>query len=63
MAAFLMEGIELDLQEVKKVMGYRKRDAIEMLLSAFHSEMAGREMLVEQIHGNFEEKNVGVLYV
>ncbi len=56
MSAFSMEGIEVDLTEVKKVMGYRKKDAIVMLLQKFHPEKAREETLVAQIHSNFEEK-------
>ena len=54
-AAFLKEGIEMPFAEVKMVMGYRKRDAIVMLLNKFYPELTSNEALVSQIHDSFEE--------
>jgi phosphonatase-like hydrolase len=56
MAAFMQEGIEVSLQEVNKVMGYRKKEAILMLLEKFHPEMMNKAGMVDPIHSSFEEK-------
>jgi phosphonatase-like hydrolase len=54
-AAFLKEGIEVPLAELKKVMGYRKKDAITMLLERLHIQTDDRDGLIRKIHSNFEE--------
>ena len=56
MAAFMLNGIELSLPEVNKVMGYRKKEAIGMLLDKYQYTLSERRDLVNNIHSSFEEK-------
>ena len=49
--AFKENGIDIPYEEVKKVMGWRKIDAVKMLLQKFHGE-AG-EAQIEKIHETF----------
>src|SRR5689334_2120187 len=54
MDAFKENGIEVPLSEVKKVMGFRKKDAIRMLLSRFKSASSvSSEAEIEKIHDAF----------
>jgi phosphonatase-like hydrolase len=53
--AFGQFNIVVPVEEVKKVMGYRKRDAIRMLLDKFYPEKAtDKQHLIEEIHEVFE---------
>jgi beta-phosphoglucomutase-like phosphatase (HAD superfamily) len=56
MASFMQQGIEISLPEVNKVMGYRKKEAILMLLEKFHPGMMNKAGMVDPIHNSFEEK-------
>jgi phosphonatase-like hydrolase len=49
--AFKENGIDIPFEEVKKVMGWRKIDAVKMLLQKFHN--GSDEALVEKIHDTF----------
>lgn len=49
--AFKENGIEVPLEEVKKVMGWRKIDAVKILLKKYHD--TAREDLAEKIHDAF----------
>ncbi len=50
--AFKESGINIPFEEVKKVMGWRKIDAVKMLLKKFHPGPADTEM-VKKIHDAF----------
>ncbi len=52
--AFRRFNMELSYDEVKKVMGYRKIDAIKMLLEKFYPEKINDE-LIHEIHNAFED--------
>lgn len=54
LAAFLERGIEVDRESVNHVMGYRKIEAIQMVLE--HKNIGASEFLVRDIHDLFEEK-------
>src|SRR5690349_21516905 len=49
--AFKANGIDIPYEEVKKVMGWRKIDAVKILLQKFHGE--ANEALIENIHEQF----------
>lgn len=49
--AFQANGIDIPYEEVKKVMGWRKIDAVKMLLQKFSGE--ANETLTEKIHETF----------
>jgi phosphonatase-like hydrolase len=49
--AFKENGIEIPFEEVKKVMGWRKIDAVKMLLQKFNNNVD--EELAEKIHAAF----------
>jgi phosphonatase-like hydrolase len=49
--AFKENGIDIPIEEVKKVMGWRKIDAVRMLLEKFHNNVG--EELAEKIHEQF----------
>jgi len=54
--AFRTTGIELPAEEVKKVMGFRKIDAVRLLLDKFSPDNpsgAERESLITEIHDRF----------
>jgi len=56
MEAFLTTGIQLPVEEVKKVMGFRKIDAVRLLLDKFSPDSpsgAEREALIREIHDRF----------
>jgi phosphonatase-like hydrolase len=52
-AAFRDFGFEMPLDEVKKVMGFRKMDAIAMLLEKFAPAHKDDEQLIDRIHIRF----------
>lgn len=54
MAAFREHGIELSRAEVQAVMGYRKIEAIEMLLRDIAIDKAMDSSLIQAIHDDFE---------
>jgi phosphonatase-like hydrolase len=56
MDAFRTAGVELPVEEVKKVMGFRKIDAVRLLLDKFSPGSpsgAERESLITEIHDRF----------
>ncbi len=57
MAAFADEGITVERSEVKKVMGWRKKDAIRILLEKY-SPSSLNDQLIDTIHDNFINKMV-----
>lgn len=52
-AAFRDFGFEMPVSEVKKVMGFRKIDAIALLLGKFAPEKKDDEVLIDRIHTRF----------
>jgi phosphonatase-like hydrolase len=55
-AAFRTADVELPVDEVKKVMGFRKIDAVRQLLDKFSPSLpagAAREALITEIHDRF----------
>jgi phosphonatase-like hydrolase len=52
-AAFRDFGFEIPVAEVKKVMGFRKMDAIALLLEKFAPAKKDDEMLIDRIHTRF----------
>jgi phosphonatase-like hydrolase len=57
-AAFADYGIRVPVAEVKKVMGFRKMDAIVLLLEKFAPEKKDDEELVDRIHTRFIDKMI-----
>lgn len=57
-SAFRDFGFDIPLPEVKKVMGFRKIDAITLLLEKFSAESAGDEILIDRIHTRFIDKMI-----
>jgi phosphonate degradation associated HDIG domain protein/phosphonatase-like hydrolase len=55
-AAFMEHGFELPVHEVNMVMGYRKMEAIHMLLEKFYPSMGNSGEMIKAIHDSFEEK-------
>jgi len=54
--AFRTTGVELPVEEVKKVMGFRKIDAVRLLLDKFSPDSPSgdeREALIKEIHDRF----------
>lgn len=57
--AFLEQGIEVSTEAVKKVMGWRKIDAIGKLLESYRpGEITRRPLFAASIHENFTKKMV-----
>lgn len=52
-AAFRTADVEVPADEVKKVMGFRKIDAVRRLLDKFSPGAHGRESLILEIHDRF----------
>ena len=50
--AFRASGLEVGREKIKTVMGWRKKDAIRMLLEQFYPEHANEEK-IEIIHTDF----------
>ncbi len=58
-SAFQKFGIEVPEEEVNKVMGWRKIDAIQLLLSKYHTgKPEDNKVLVDQIHDMFIDNMV-----
>ncbi len=57
-SAFRDYGFEMPLPEVKLVMGFRKIDAIALLLEKFAPEKAADEVLIDRIHTRFIDKMI-----
>ena len=52
--AFKQHGVVIPIEEVNKVMGWRKKDAIIILLDQFHSDNETySDELIDQIHDAF----------
>lgn len=54
-AAFRKQGFDIPREAVNEVMGYRKIEAIQQLLSRFYSSSVSNNQLIDKIHGAFEE--------
>jgi phosphonatase-like hydrolase len=57
-AAFRDYGFEIPLAQVKKVMGFRKIDAITLLLGRFAPAHKEDEVLISRIHSRFIDKMI-----
>ncbi|HVS95476.1 MAG TPA: HAD-IA family hydrolase [Puia sp.] len=57
-SAFRDFGFQIPVEEVKKVMGFRKIDAIALLLGRFAPECRDDEVLVDRIHTRFIDKMI-----
>jgi phosphonatase-like hydrolase len=57
--AFLENELEVPFEEVQQVMGYRKTEAISMLLDKFYPGLKHKEQTILAIHDKFEEKMLG----
>src|SRR5580700_10793241 len=57
-AAFKEYGFTMPAAAVKKVMGFRKMDAIVMLLAEFAPERRDEEELADRIHTRFIDKMI-----
>jgi phosphonatase-like hydrolase len=57
-SAFREFGFEMPLAQVKKVMGFRKMDAIVLLLEKFAPTHKDDELLIDRIHTRFIEKMI-----
>ncbi len=56
--AFLNAGYAVDKSDIDKVMGYRKTDAIKMILSSYRLSADKEEKLVEVIHNDFTQRMI-----
>src|SRR4030095_6651346 len=57
--AFQKFNLEISIEEVTKVRGYRKLDSIRILLEKFYPEkMLEDEELISQIHQAFEKSTI-----
>ena len=56
--AFRDFGFEMPRAEVKKVMGFRKMDAIALLMEKFAPARAADEVLIDRIHTRFIDKMI-----
>ncbi|HXB95646.1 MAG TPA: HAD family hydrolase [Puia sp.] len=56
--AFRDFGIEMPLAEVKKVMGFRKIDAISILLGQFAPEYGEEDIFIDRIHTRFIDRMI-----
>lgn len=57
--AFADYDLRIPAQDVKKVMGFRKMDAIVLLLEKFAPASKDDEVLVDRIHTRFIQKMIG----
>ncbi|HVU99088.1 MAG TPA: HAD family hydrolase [Puia sp.] len=57
-AAFRDFGFEIPVAQVKKVMGFRKMDAIALLLEKFAPARKDDEQLIDRIHTRFIDKMI-----
>jgi phosphonatase-like hydrolase len=57
-AAFRDFGFEMPVAQVKKVMGFRKMDAIVLLLEKFAPAHKDDEVLIDRIHTRFIDKMI-----
>jgi phosphonatase-like hydrolase len=57
-SAFRDFGFEMPLAEVKKVMGFRKIDAIALLLEKFAPEYKDDEIFIDRVHIRFIDKMI-----
>jgi phosphonatase-like hydrolase len=55
MTAFRDFGIEVPLEEVKKVMGFRKIDAIAILLEKFAPALKEDDVFIDRVHSRFTD--------
>src|ERR1700753_963186 len=57
-AAFRDFGFDIPQDEVKKVMGFRKIEAVSLLLGKFYPEHKNDEVLIDRIHTLFIDKMI-----
>lgn len=55
LSAFLKHGLEVSRDEANRVMGYRKMEAIRMLIDQLYPDLQDKDNLVQAIHDSFEE--------
>lgn len=58
LSAFGRVGYSIPAEEVDKMMGYRKKDAIQMLLEKFYPEQSENVNLIDEIHFLFTNEMV-----
>lgn len=58
LSAFRDFGFTIPVGEIKKVMGFRKMDAIVLLLEKFAPEKKDDDILIERIHTRFIDKMI-----
>jgi len=56
--AFSNEGIAVDAAEVDEVMGYRKRDAIQIMVDRYMPGLENNDEIVDNIHEDFTRNMV-----
>jgi phosphonatase-like hydrolase len=54
-AAFQQHGFDIPREAINEVMGYRKIEAIQQLLSRFYGSSVSNQALIDKIHTTFEE--------
>lgn len=54
-SAFRKQGFDIPRESVNEVMGYRKIEAIQQLLSKFYRSSVTSQALIDKIHTTFEE--------
>ena len=58
LSAFRDFGFTMPVEEIKKVMGFRKMDAIVLLLEKFAPEKKDDDVLIDRIHTRFIDKMI-----
>jgi len=58
MAAFRDFDLEVPVEDVKKVMGFRKIEAVGMLLKKFYPEHQDDDVLIDRIHVRFIDRMI-----
>jgi len=57
-AAFRDFGLNVSYEEVKKVMGFRKIEAVSLLIEKFYPEHKGDDVFIHRIHTRFIDKMI-----
>jgi beta-phosphoglucomutase-like phosphatase (HAD superfamily) len=58
LSAFRDFGFTMPVEEIKKVMGFRKMDAIVLLLEKFAPDVKDNDFLIDRIHTRFIDKMI-----
>ena len=58
LSAFRDFGFTMPVGDIKKVMGFRKMDAIVILLEKFAPDVKDNDFLIERIHTRFIDKMI-----